>query len=301
MNHFDKAARYAAKLDPVGFFTWLVPECAGVWTFRHWLDTRTLPFPGAPDRTCDTVARFDLHTASRVPYALVTEFQTEPDPYMLERLLEYAARLRSELRHGRRGRYRVAVALLNLTGPRQESVLDMTLPGLAEVGIRMGVRQRTMREEDAAQTLAAIGAGRTARCLLPWIPLMHGASDPAIITEWRRLVEAEPHGRLRADFVGLALVFAELVRHKGAWKTGLEGLNMRVSKQVLEWQEEARVETRRTDLLTALEVRFGAPVPADLAAEIVGLKNLDELARWFRVSLGVSSLAEFREAIGLES
>src|SRR5262249_3957852 len=146
------------------------------------------------------------------------------------------------------------------------SVLDMSLPGLAEVGIRMGVRQRTMREEDAAQTLAAIGTGRTARCLLPWIPLMRGASDPAIITEWRRLVEAEPQGRLRADFVGLALVFAELVRHKGAWKTGLEGLNMRVSKQVLEWQEEARIENTRRNLLRVLELRLRAPIPRDLVA-----------------------------------
>jgi hypothetical protein len=27
--------------------------------YREWLDTRTIPFPGERDRTCDTVARLD--------------------------------------------------------------------------------------------------------------------------------------------------------------------------------------------------------------------------------------------------
>ncbi len=58
MGVYDQSARYTAKLDPAGFLCWLVPGVVRVWAYRDWLDTRTLPFPGEPDRTCDTVAGF---------------------------------------------------------------------------------------------------------------------------------------------------------------------------------------------------------------------------------------------------
>src|SRR5262249_18557088 len=54
VTRFDRASRYGAKLDPVGFLRWLLGEATLL--FRRWLDTRSLPFPGEPDRTCDTVA-----------------------------------------------------------------------------------------------------------------------------------------------------------------------------------------------------------------------------------------------------
>ncbi len=56
MNAFDQSARFAVKADPAGFFGWLVPGLPGGLGFRGWLDTRTLPFPGEPDRISDTVA-----------------------------------------------------------------------------------------------------------------------------------------------------------------------------------------------------------------------------------------------------
>jgi len=59
--------------------------------------------------------------AVAVRWALVLEFQAEPESDMLDRLLEYLARVRRELRHGpeRRRKYAVIGGLLNLTGPRQ--------------------------------------------------------------------------------------------------------------------------------------------------------------------------------------
>ena len=57
---YDQAARYCARLDPIGFLRWLLPRLDPALLFHCWLDTRTVPFPGAPDRTCDTVA--DLTT-----------------------------------------------------------------------------------------------------------------------------------------------------------------------------------------------------------------------------------------------
>jgi hypothetical protein len=129
---------------------------------------------------------------------------------------------------------------------------------------------------------------------------MRGASDPAIITEWRRLAEAGPNGRVRADFVGLALVFVELVRHKDLWKTRLEGLNMRVSKQVLEWQEEARIEALRKTLLRLLGLRYGRPIPRDVSGAVGELTEEEDLSRWLDAFATAASLAEFRDAVGLE-
>jgi hypothetical protein len=75
---------------------------------------------------------------------------------------------------------------------------------------------------------------------------------------------------------------------------------MRQSQQVLEWQREARIETelqtRRADLLEALEVRFQS-VPEDLARIIAELTDLAELRRWFRAALQADSLNAFRAAV----
>ena len=100
MGQFDQAARYTAKLDPVGILCRLLPGLDARLMFQGWLDTRTLPFPGEPDRTCDTVAEMlDAAHLGRL-WALIVEFQSEPDAEILDRLLEYMVRLRREVRHG---------------------------------------------------------------------------------------------------------------------------------------------------------------------------------------------------------
>src|SRR5947208_12338936 len=102
MGQFDQAARYAAKLDPAGFLHWLMPAAVATLRYNGWLDTRTLPFPGEPDRTCDTVADFASSLYPQQPWAVVVEFQTEPDRRMPVRLLEYLSRLLRELRSSER-------------------------------------------------------------------------------------------------------------------------------------------------------------------------------------------------------
>src|SRR5947209_939105 len=80
-NVFDQAARYSVQSDPHGFLRWVVPGLDPRLRFRGWLDTRTLPFPGTPDRTCDTVAALDDGDAEDGrSWAVVAEFQTEPEP-----------------------------------------------------------------------------------------------------------------------------------------------------------------------------------------------------------------------------
>jgi hypothetical protein len=211
-NIYDQYARYTAKLDPPGFFRWLLEGAEGNLVFTRWLDTQKIPFPGEPDRCCDTVA--ELTPADRLgpPQALVAEFTTRPDADMLDRLLEYLAGVRRELRHGPHGRdrYPVAAALVQLTGPRPNDTLDMVLPGADGIGLRFKVAVRTLAEEKATETLAGIAAGQLAAALLPWVPLMQGGDRPEILAEWRRLAEMEPDSRRRAQYGSLALVGAEL-------------------------------------------------------------------------------------------
>src|SRR5262245_29567193 len=112
-NPFDKAARYAAKLDGAGFLRWLLRRAV---RFRRSLDPRGLSFPGQPDRTGDTVAAFEEDDGT--PYAMPIEFQIAPDPEMFGRFLGFLGPLWINERpdEERGSRYEVMAGLVNLTG-----------------------------------------------------------------------------------------------------------------------------------------------------------------------------------------
>jgi len=78
-NVFDQAARYCVQCDPIGFLRWLIRGLSRALLFQGWLDTRTLPFPGGHDRTCDMVADLAEHADAERRWAVINEFQTEPD------------------------------------------------------------------------------------------------------------------------------------------------------------------------------------------------------------------------------
>src|SRR5262249_29249839 len=151
--------------------------------FQGWLDTRTLPFPGITDRTSDTVAELIGALPEALRWALVTEFQTEPDAEILDRLLDYLARLRLALRYGPlpHPQYQVLGAFVSLAGAPQPDALTMALPGLSVPSLRLQVATRTLRGEDARMSLEQIASGSTWRGLLCWISLMRGGSEPGII------------------------------------------------------------------------------------------------------------------------
>jgi predicted transposase YdaD len=158
------------------------------------------------------------------------------------------------------------------------------------------VGERNMAAENAAATLAGITEGRIAACLLPWIPLMQGGGETAIIERWKELASAEPDSRRRAEYGALALVFAEAARRREAWKQGLEKWNMIESQQVLEWMAEGEAKGRvegkaegkaeglregqlqasRTVLRGLLEDRFG-PLPEALAQRIDAMNDMEAL------------------------
>src|SRR5437773_5707723 len=97
-----------------------------------------------------------------------------------------------------------------------------------------------------------------------------------MIERWKDLAQAELEARRRADYAGLALVFAELTDCRPAWKQALEGWNVEQSQQVLEWQAEAeqrgrglgKAEGKGDALLQLLELRFPPALPAELATAI---------------------------------
>lgn len=309
-NPYDQASRYTAKLSPSGLVRWLLSRLAPTVTFRTWLDTRTIPFPGEPDRVCDTVAGLVDETAAgdAAWWALPIEFQRRPQEDMFGRLLEYLARLWRELRPPGfpQGRFGVGGAVINLTGTGHTS---RNLQ-LGETGVRtvLAVAEVNLAEEDAGLTLDGIVAGNLDRCLLPWIPLMRRGQTEAIIEKWKVLALAEADTRRRADYGGLALVFAELTDCRPLWKQALEGWNVEQSQQVLEWQAEAekrgaakgKAEGKAESLLRLLTRKFSSEaIPAELETAIWTTTDLTKLDRWFDAAYNAASLDEFRSGAQL--
>jgi hypothetical protein len=303
VGYFDATARRAAKREAVGFFHWAMPRLDPALAFIGWLDTRTAPPSPETELTCDSLAEFAFADRPEAPWIIVTEFQTEPRDEDLERVMEYALRFRRERRptSDPRLKYNVGGVLLNLTGPPQVDTLSMPIPGMEEFGLGGRITRLAVREKDAAGTLARIASGELSRCVLPWVALMRGSGAPEIIEEWKRLADMEADPRVRLNYAADALMFAELPGVWGEWKQALEGWNVRVSQQVMEWQAEARaeaqVETRRADLLRVLVAHCGAEVPADLASIIHGCTDPDQLSRWFDFALASKTYDEFRAAM----
>lgn len=301
MGVFDQAARYLVKRKPDGFFNWLAPRFTESWLFHCWFDASRIAFPGEPDRICDTVAEFRRRNRPDERCIVDVEFQSEPESDMLERLGEYAIRIRREEETGQDGKSPVVSVLLNLTGPAQPNQLEMIVNELDHSGLRLQVLLRTMQDEDATDTLARIGAAQIQRSILPFIPLMRGGVEARIVEEWKRSALGEPAPSRRADYGGLALVFADLAECGVVWRHALEGWNVKQSQQVLQWQNEARREGELSGLrgavLRALRVRFHKKLPLKLTAAIQRVNDLDELARWLDAALTAESLEGFRAAL----
>jgi hypothetical protein len=295
MADFDQAGRYLIRRRPVGFYSWLSHRFVQAWEQRGWIDTSTLAFPGEPERICDTVAEFVHRSEPTRRCLLDAEVQPRPDPDMLDRMGEYGFRLRRERRYGRgrRGKYQIIGVVLNLTGPRQRDVLDTTEETLGGAGMRLQVLQLTLRDEDAATTLARIASGELDRCILPWVVLMRGAWRPGIIREWLRLAALELDERWRSDLGALARVFAALTPHLAAWRRALEGWNMERSEAVLEWEGKGE----RRAILRQLRTKFGQSLPRDLEEALPTLSS-EERDRWLDALVTAPNLETFRAVVG---
>jgi hypothetical protein len=296
----------------VGFLRWLVPEGPEALSFLRWVDTRTLPFPGEAERTCDTVADLE-DTAVGLRYALLLEFLTEPEAAMFGLVLEYATRLWREARPEPQAdsRFEVVIAVVCLTG-RNRTAREMRL-ATTPWHLRLEPIERNLADEDASATLAAMTAGLLSLVLLPFIPLMCDGTEPGIKERWKQVAQTEPDSRRRSDYAGLTLVFAELARAPHLWRNALEGWNVRQSMQVLEWQAEAekrgeergeqrgreigRVEGKAEALLRLLEKRFRRKPPAAIVQRIQATTDLAQLETWFDAAITIGSMKEFKDLL----
>jgi hypothetical protein len=295
MGVFDVTARRAAKREGVGFFRWVLPRLAPALAFTTWLDARTAPRLPETELTCDALAEFNDPSRPELPWIFVTEFQTEPGEDDLDRLLEYTVRFRRERRptSDSRLKFQVGGVMLNLTGPHQPDALAMALPGMPDYGLTARVVRLAVREEDASAILARISSGELSRCVRPWVALMRGGGEAAVIQEWKRLADLEAEERVRLEYAAEALVFAELPGVQREWKLALEGWNMRVSQQVLEWQ----AVTQRANLLSVLENHCQAAVPKDLVETIEATEDMQLLSRWFKAALKARTFDDFRASM----
>ena len=294
VNPFDKAARFAAKLDSPEFLRWVLGVRADALVFRSWLDTRQTPLPADRDRVNDTIAWLDRPGGLFPPWAVVLEFQTVPDADMFGRLLEYMGAVWRTLRPDkeRGSRFQVGSVVVNLTGNGSASQ-RMEWPDVGFLTHLM-IRERNLEGESATELLSRIESGEYGRCLLPWVPLMAGADDPDLVDRWKRLAETEVDSRRRAEYGGISRLFAGRVGRKDLWNHKLEGWNVEESDVVKEWITEGRMES----LLDILTAKF-ATVPADVAAGIRRTTAPDRLRDWLRLAATAPDLPTFRQQAGL--
>jgi hypothetical protein len=284
MNDYDKASRYLIKRDPAGFFRWLLRAAAV--TFFCWIDARRLALPDQGDLTSDLVAAFRVGDGYE---ALCVELQAQSKSGTTARVLHgYVPRLRTEpAAASSLGLRAIGGAVVNLTGPAQPAGI-WERPTLATAcWLEGGIEQRTLRNEDAAATLALIESGQGSRWLLAWLPLMQGGADPGIIGRWRDEAGKEPTERDRATLGVLTLIFARLAGCEMEWRRGLEGWTVMKSEVLEELREmvraqgeaEGRVAEARTWVLRLGRQRFGKAATRKQKAQLQAITDLARLER----------------------
>ena len=117
-NRYDQACRFLLRLFAVPLLSWLLRLDPARLDFAGWLDTRGLPWPGEPDRTCDTVARLRDPQQNGRPFAVPVEFCVEPDARMFGRGLRYLGGLWEEYKPSAHpgDRFELGLVVVNLRG-----------------------------------------------------------------------------------------------------------------------------------------------------------------------------------------
>jgi hypothetical protein len=99
----------------------------------------------------------------------------------------------------------------------------------------------------------------------------------------------------RGDLLATLAVFGRLA-YPGFDAVNLIGRQqMKESKVILEFQEEARVETRREDVLQVLEARFGRRAAGEFAPFLKTVTEVARLSRLLRLAARASGIDQFRD------
>lgn len=298
-NPFDQACRYLLRLWGEVMLAWLLRMPKWELEFVEWVDTRHVPWPGEPDRVCDTVAYLTDPRKGGLPWASVVEFQIQPDELMFGRGLSYLGDLWCDCKPTalRGDRFCVGLVVVNLTGKGQ-SDRRMQLRGTPLL-THLGVAEWNLATLPARTMLKQIEAGKLPRCLLAWLPLFKGGAHKGMIKEWWRLADVEKRPEHRRS-LGLAVVFAEAVGCGDLWRDGLKEWDMIESKIVNEWKAEGEKKGEMKGmvrlLLQGAESRFGA-LPADLVTRIRACTDEDKLLLWIQRLVKGPSLDEFRKLV----
>jgi hypothetical protein len=289
MNDFDQASRSQVKSHPQAHFDWLFPRAAQVMQWSRWLDAQSAPGPGEPDRRCDTIAELVHREGLTHPRALVIELFTQAEAEALDRTGEYLWRFRRDLRHGPHGqdKYPFVAALFFLTGRCAVREIQADLPDEADVVNILKPRILELAGQDAVAFLDAVEQNRLSPVLLAWTPLMKGGQTAETAARWAslslRLGEME-----RRQAATLALIFSDLTDARSVWKPVLETITMNESTYLREIRIEARLETRRDDLMRLLRTKLSGDALARATARVEKQEDLEVLSRWFDLALTLS-------------
>jgi hypothetical protein len=249
MSKYDDAERHAIKeLDPQGYVSRQMPGLDPDLEWYTWLETQVAPPAGLPQLRCDCVAGFRSRGGKQAPWAGLIEAQAQPIPRLGVWLLVYLGLLHEDLRCGPedRDRFQMMAAVLNLTETTLSTSIDWVPPlaaaptGPAEepLGVKCRFWVRNVREEKAEETLDQIEQGKTALCILPWVPVMVGGDRPEVFQRWKALTLRQDKGYLLADYVALDLVFAELAGREGLWSAALKEFAVKDSRIAQQWEDK---------------------------------------------------------------
>jgi hypothetical protein len=289
MGVFDQVGRFATRDAPNVVVQRLLRSTSHTAIVQRWIDTRSLPLPGGPDRTADLVAELRFDDGRLV--LLIWELQAQIDAAKWGVTLEEAAILHNRLRDDSGQPYCVLTALVYLREQCPARELTLTV---GDFGTRHRPLLWEVASDDAVEAVTALETGSEEWGWLYWVPLMAGGDAPELIARWRAVLTALVADRVqRGKLASIALIFAELAGCRLAWKRGLEGLDMTESIVVNEWIEAGEVKASRLKLIDVLEVRFPSALNRELRQTILEQDTLSLLNDWFRAALRAATYDDF--------
>lgn len=312
-HFYDIAARYLLRRRPAAAIAYFLGAAVDRVHFVQWLDTRSVPWPDSPERTCDTVAWLADVASGGAPWAVVVEFQIDADPLMFGRLLEYLARLWLDLKPAanRGDRFSLGGIVVNLRG-KGNSRTRHAFAGTT-LHTDLGSIDVNLAELAASKLLADVEAGLAPAALLCLVPLCENGGEAATIGEWGRVRGGIPDAEIR-DVEQLTLLFADAAGCREAWAAELKERRMVEPQIVKEWKADAfdkgvsvgktqglaegQAQGRAALLLDFAADRFG-PLPADVETAVRACTDESRLRSWLRQMAESASLDDFRRAAGV--
>jgi hypothetical protein len=169
---------------------------------------------------------------------------------------------------------------------------------------------KNVRQESATKTLDRIDLGELGLCILVWVPLMAGADDPEVARRWCKLASRQTNLALLADYIALALVFAEMAGRKPVWEPELKGLNVQESPIMRGWRKQGKDEghkeglkegtlkNARAAVVSVLQARFPeVPVPEGVRSALDRNEDARQLTDWLQRAALTASPADFERSL----